>query len=74
MARNPSIQSKLREELLTFGADPTFDQLNNSLPYLDAMVNETLRVHPPVLEITRVVRSRPNTSCIDSYLVTGKRG
>ncbi|PBK82650.1 cytochrome P450 [Armillaria gallica] len=29
-------------------------QLNSSLPYLDAVVHETLRMHPPVSEATRV--------------------
>ena len=56
LARNPGIQSKLREELLAFGVDPTYDQLNNALPYLDAVVHETLRLHPPLTEFTRVVR------------------
>ncbi|KAL4064491.1 cytochrome P450 [Scleroderma yunnanense] len=54
LARNPNIQSKLRKELIAFGVDPTYDQLNNSLPYLDAVVHETLRLHPPLPEFTRV--------------------
>ncbi|KAF8655799.1 hypothetical protein AX16_002885 [Volvariella volvacea WC 439] len=45
---NPRVQSKLREELLSISTDnPTMDTLN-SLPYLDAVVRETLRVHAPV--------------------------
>ena len=47
----------LREELLTVAGEPTFDQLTNSLPYLDAVVHETLRVHSPVTEQIRVVSS-----------------
>ncbi|KIM68469.1 hypothetical protein SCLCIDRAFT_1209280 [Scleroderma citrinum Foug A] len=54
LARNPSIQSKLREELLAFGVDPTYDQLKSTLPYLDGVVHETLRLHPPLTEFTRV--------------------
>ncbi|KIM68463.1 hypothetical protein SCLCIDRAFT_1209273 [Scleroderma citrinum Foug A] len=54
LARNPGIQSKLREELLAFGVDPTYDQLNSTLPYLDAVVHETLRLHPPLTDFTRV--------------------
>ena len=51
------MQTKLREELAQFGAgDPTWDQLSDSLPYLDAIVHETLRIHPPAVEINRVVR------------------
>ncbi|KAI6100627.1 cytochrome P450, partial [Pisolithus sp. B1] len=54
LARNPNIQSKLREELLAFGEEPTYDQQQHSLPYLDAVVHETLRVHPPVTDLFRV--------------------
>ena len=57
LSRNPDVQTKLRNELLEHGADPTYDQLSNGLPYLDAVVHETLRLHPPVDEFTRVVRS-----------------
>jgi cytochrome P450 len=56
LSRNPDVQTKLRDELLEHGADPAYDQLSNGLPYLDAVVHEILRVHPPVVEITRVVR------------------
>ncbi|KAF8838204.1 cytochrome P450 [Paxillus ammoniavirescens] len=54
LALNPDVQNKLREELLEFGADPTYDQLANSLPYLDAVVHETLRLHPPIPDATRI--------------------
>jgi cytochrome P450 len=56
LSRNPDAQTKLRNELLEHGADPTYDQISNGLPYLDAVVHETLRLHPPAGEITRVVR------------------
>ena len=56
LARNPSIQTKLREELLAYGGDPDYDQLSNSLPYLDAVVHETLRLRSPVTELLRIVR------------------
>ncbi|KAG2146818.1 cytochrome P450 [Suillus clintonianus] len=42
------------EELLAFGADPTYDQLKANLPYLDGVVHEVLRLHPPIPEFTRV--------------------
>ncbi|KAI9456888.1 cytochrome P450 [Boletus coccyginus] len=54
LSRNPDMQTKLRKELLEHGADPTYDQLSHGLPYLDAVVHEILRVHPPVVEFTRV--------------------
>lgn len=47
----------LREELRQYShTDPTWEQLSSELPYLDAVVHETLRMHPPVEEISRVVR------------------
>jgi cytochrome P450 len=54
LSRHPCVQTSLREELLTFGADPTYDQLKANLPYLDAVVHEILRLHPPVGEFTRL--------------------
>ncbi|KAF9237033.1 cytochrome P450 [Melanogaster broomeanus] len=54
LARNPDIQTRLRNELFQHGTDPTYDELSNGLPYLDAVVHETLRVHPPIHEFTRV--------------------
>ncbi|KAI6017137.1 cytochrome P450, partial [Pisolithus marmoratus] len=54
LAGNPDIQSKLRQELLTLGEEPTYDQQQHSLPYLDAVVHETLRVHPPMSDFIRV--------------------
>ena len=54
MTQNLEAQNKLRNELLTVGTDnPTMDELN-SLPYLDAVVRETLRIHAPVASTMRV--------------------
>jgi len=55
LCRKPEKQQKLRQELLHFvGIDPTLDQLSTGLPYLDAVVQEVLRLHPPVSETTRI--------------------
>ncbi|KAG1780538.1 cytochrome P450 [Suillus placidus] len=54
LSRNPDVQTRLREELFAFGADPTYDQLKANLAYLDAVVHEVLRLHPPVGEFTRL--------------------
>ncbi|KAG1866200.1 cytochrome P450 [Suillus subluteus] len=54
LSRHPDVQTSLRKELLAFGADPTYDQLKANLPYLDAVVHEILRLHPPVGESTRI--------------------
>ncbi|KAG2151477.1 cytochrome P450 [Suillus clintonianus] len=54
LSQHPDIQTRLREELLAFGADPTYDQLKANLPYLDAVVHEILRLHPAVPEFVRL--------------------
>ena len=54
LTQSPEVQDKLRKQLLTVGTDnPTMDELN-ALPYLDAVVRETLRVHAPVPSTMRV--------------------
>ncbi|EIN04552.1 cytochrome P450 [Punctularia strigosozonata HHB-11173 SS5] len=54
LTQNQDVQRKLREELLSVPIDtPTMDELN-ALPYLDAVIRETLRVHAPVSATTRV--------------------
>jgi len=51
LAERPDVQKQLREELSEFSAvDPTWDQLTVSLPYLDAVVHEILRLHTPLPE------------------------
>ncbi|KAG2125473.1 cytochrome P450 [Suillus clintonianus] len=54
LSQHPDDQTRLREELLAFGADPTYDQLKAKLPYLDAVVHEVLRLHPPVPDFIRL--------------------
>ena len=54
LSKNPDIQTKLRAELLEFGPDPTYDQLPNNLPYLDAVVHEALRMHAPLPDFSRM--------------------
>lgn len=54
LTQSPRVQTKLREELLAIPAEyPTMEQLS-SLPYLDAVVHEALRVHPPIPSLVRV--------------------
>ncbi|KAG8215243.1 cytochrome P450 [Butyriboletus roseoflavus] len=54
MTKAPEIQTKLREELLTVDTEtPSMDELM-ALPYLDAVVKETLRVHSPVPGTERI--------------------
>ncbi|KAF7364361.1 hypothetical protein MSAN_01096500 [Mycena sanguinolenta] len=54
LSTHPTVQSKLREELFTILTDnPTMDELN-SLPYLEAVVREMMRVHAPLVSTQRM--------------------
>ncbi|KAJ7088775.1 cytochrome P450 [Mycena belliarum] len=54
LSLNKAVQVKLREELMSLSTDnPTMDELN-SLPYLEMVVRETMRVHAPVVFINRM--------------------
>lgn len=58
LAHNPHVQDRLREEVSTardHGGDLDYDELMD-LPYLDAVVRETLRVYPPVSQVVRTAR------------------
>jgi len=63
LSRHPDMQVKLREELLaqfpSGTPDPTWDQLTNaeSLPYLDAIIHEVLRLHPALPTTIRTAHS-----------------
>ncbi|KAJ7615362.1 cytochrome P450 [Roridomyces roridus] len=53
LSLSPLVQSKLREELLGLNTEnPSMEELN-SLPYLENIVRETLRVHSPIPSIQR---------------------
>jgi len=52
LSKHPEIQKKLREELMQEPEAPTYQQLD-ALPYLDAVVRETLRVFPVVTGTAR---------------------
>ncbi|KAN0097940.1 Cytochrome P450 [Tylopilus felleus] len=54
MTKAPEVQIKLREELVSVDMEtPSMDELM-ALPYLDAFVRETLRVHSPVPNTLRI--------------------
>ncbi|KAG7096251.1 hypothetical protein E1B28_003699 [Marasmius oreades] len=58
LSKSLAKQDLLRKELLgtNDGHDPEWDDLMTAdkYPYLDAVVHETLRLHPPVAETTRM--------------------
>ncbi|KAL4079875.1 cytochrome P450 [Scleroderma yunnanense] len=56
LARHPDIQGRLREEILAFDGEPTYDQLFKDFPYFDAVVHEIFRLHPAALDITRMAK------------------
>lgn len=56
IARHPHVQSRLREELAQLAPEPTFDDFVERAPYLDAVLKESLRLHPPMLELTHVAK------------------
>ncbi|KAH8824624.1 cytochrome P450 [Flagelloscypha sp. PMI_526] len=68
LCRNFPIQTQLREEIASMRTNPTYDELS-SLPFLDTIVLETLRLHPPGAEKARIAKkndilplSRPYTT------------
>ena len=56
---HPEVQRKLREEILTFDREPTYDQLSKDFPYLDAVVHEVLRLHPSSPDFPCMIKRSP---------------
>ncbi|CUA77338.1 Putative cytochrome P450 CYP13A5 [Caenorhabditis elegans] [Rhizoctonia solani] len=59
LAQNPKIQATLRAEVSEafnlHGSNLDYDQIN-SLPYLDAICREVLRLYPPALFVERIAQ------------------
>lgn len=59
LSKNPDVQEKLRAEVRAARqaeGDLSYDRLM-SLPYLDAVCRETLRIFPPVPQLVRTTRA-----------------
>ncbi|KAJ7358446.1 cytochrome P450 [Mycena albidolilacea] len=54
LALHPEVQAKLRAEIIDTKETLSHDELVG-LPYLDAVIRETLRLYPPVTAMTRTV-------------------
>ncbi|KAF8164731.1 cytochrome P450 [Crassisporium funariophilum] len=58
LSRSLKDQRRLREEISMFPeAEPTWDQLQSSFPFLEAVISETLRLHPSISETARVANA-----------------
>ncbi|XP_014221929.1 cytochrome P450 6k1-like [Trichogramma pretiosum] len=71
LANNPDVQQKLREELLDVlemnNGKVTYDMLMNSLPYLEMVISETLRMYPILPYLDR--KPEKNYQCPITKLV-----
>ncbi|KAA1475626.1 cytochrome P450 [Dentipellis sp. KUC8613] len=54
LARHPDAQARLRAELAAFAREPTYDDFASRLPYLDAVLRETLRLYPGLPYMERI--------------------
>jgi cytochrome P450 len=66
LAKRPDIQTALRNELREkfLDIDPTWEQLTQEIPLLDAVIHETLRLHPSIQETVRQVSILACSSCV----------
>jgi cytochrome P450 family 110 len=55
LAKAPDVLTRLRAELTALGPEPSPEAIMR-LPYLDAVVSETLRIEPIVTDVLRVCR------------------
>jgi len=55
LARHPEVQARVQAEVRT-GGEAGNDSAGRSLPYLTAVLNESLRLYPPAWFIGRVTR------------------
>ncbi|CAE6490818.1 unnamed protein product [Rhizoctonia solani] len=54
LALKPEYQSRLREEIIQLGREPSYDDLMSGMPWLDAITKESFRHRPIVSHMERV--------------------
>ncbi|XP_077484759.1 cytochrome P450 3A19-like [Amblyomma americanum] len=58
LAKNPGIQARLKDEIdscfTETDTEPSFEEINK-LTYLNAVISEALRIHPPIARLERCV-------------------
>nr|WCC58060.1 cytochrome P450 [Pharsalia antennata] len=71
LAKNPKCQEKLREEINNIlgknNGQLSFEILKD-MPYLEACINESLRLHPPLAQLTRTCSKSYTLSTISPEL------
>ncbi|XP_062564161.1 probable cytochrome P450 6a14 [Armigeres subalbatus] len=71
LANNPDVQEKTRQEvkrvLANHGGHITYDALKD-MTYLEQVVNETLRKHPPVGNLIRLANEPYKLDCLNTTL------
>lgn len=55
LSNNLACQSQLRAEIEAFQEDPTFEQMQHEMPYLEGVVREVVRLRPAFNDFARVV-------------------
>ncbi|TFK53078.1 cytochrome P450 [Heliocybe sulcata] len=75
LARNPDVQARLKNELLSAfaGANDIEHGTLVQLPYLDAVVKETLRLHPPLVMMDRHTNEDAALPLLDPVTGTDQR-
>ncbi|XP_049832801.1 probable cytochrome P450 6a14 [Schistocerca gregaria] len=77
LARHPDIQKKVQEEiddvLKKTNGDVTYEVIMTQMPYLEKVVNETLRMYPPVPILNRDVVQDYKLSRYDCVLEKGTK-
>ncbi|KAF6199693.1 hypothetical protein GE061_005991 [Apolygus lucorum] len=65
LARNQDIQQQLRDEIFTISSDiGDFNATNiHTLVYLDNVLSECLRLHPPIQQVVRTCTSDTTVTC-----------